>query len=514
MFDATPLLRLRASRRLAALARQDHAKVQAETLLGLIRTARTTAFGRAHGFGSIGSVAEYQARVPLRRYEDFWDRFWRPNFPYCQNSTWPGLVPYLAESSGISTGRTRYIPVTRPMLRANQDAARDVLAFHLAARPASALPGGRHLLLGGSTALRRMGPGVRSGDLSGIAAATMPGWARARTWPPKDIALLADWDEKLALIAAGAPGRDIRSLSGTPGRMLVLFERLAALHPEHPRTLAGLFPRLELIVHGGAGFAPYQPAFARWLDGSRAELREIYPASEGFIAAADRGPGEGLRLMLDHGLFMEFVPPEDVGTARPRRYWIGDAEPGRDYALALTSNAGLWSMLLGDRVRLLGLDPPRILMAGRLGQDLSLFGEHVTDAELDRAVAAAAAAAGCGVVEYTAYGFLTGDGRGRHLVAIEPASGGIDTQAFALALDRALRHGNADYATHRFADVKLLPPLIKPVPSGGFAQWMARRRKRGGQNKVPRVIAEEALLGALLGLQGDALRLVFADAAG
>lgn len=514
MLDATPLLRLRAGRRLAALARQDHAKVQSDTLLALIRTAKSTAFGRAHGFGSISSVAEYQARVPLRRYEDFWDRFWRPNFPYYQNSTWPGLIPYLAESSGTSTGKTKYIPVSRPMIRSNRDAAQDVLAFHLAACPESKLFGGVNLLLGGSTALRRMGPGVRSGDLSGIAAATMPGWARTRAWPPQDIALLGDWDEKLGRMAAGALGRDIRSISGTPSWMLVFFERLSALHPDRPRTLGALFPKLELIVHGGVGFGPYKPAFARWLEGSRTELREVYPASEGFIAAADRGPGEGMRLMLDHGLFMEFIPTEDVGKPNPRRAWIGNAEPGRDYALALTSNAGLWSMLLGDRVHLLGLDPPRILMAGRLAHELSLFGEHVTDIELDRAIAAAAQSTGCSVTEYTAYGFLTGDGRGRHLFAIEPATGTINPQAFGLALDRQIRNGNADYATHRFADVQLLPPLIQVIPPGGFSHWMARRRKLGGQNKVPRVIADEALLGALLGLKEDALRLVFTGGSG
>ncbi len=497
-----------------AARRIDAVRVQEATLLRLLKTCSRTAFGKQHGFASIGSVAEYQARVPVRRYEDFFERWWKPNFPYYQNGTWPGLIPYLAESSGTTTGRTKYLPVSQEMIRGNQAAAADVLAFHLAARPQSRLLGGRTLMLGGSTALRRMGPGVRSGDLSGIAAVTMPWWARRRSWPPRDIALLPKWDEKLDRLAAGAIGQDIRGLSGTPSWLLVLFERLSAKHPDHPRTLAGIFPRLELVIHGGVGFAPYEAAFRAWLEGSAAEHREVYAASEGFVAAADRAPGEGLRLMLDHGLFFEFIRIEAAAEKNPHRFWIGDAEPGRDYALALTSNAGAWSMLIGDRVRLLDGDPPRILVTGRLGLELSLFGEHVIGAELDRAIEAGAAACGCAIADYTAHPFLRGDGRGRHLFAVEPASGSIDPARFGMALDRNLRAGNADYDAHRSGNVQLLPPLIHPLPAGSFAQWMRQRHRLGGQNKVPRVIADQPALADLLGLTPDALCLVLSGGPG
>ncbi len=480
----------------------------------LLKTCRTTAFGKQHGFAAIGSVAEYQACVPLRRYEDFFERWWKPNFPYYQNGTWPGLIPYLAESSGTTTGRTKYLPVSHDMIRANQSAAADVLGFHLAARPNSRLLGGRTLMLGGSTALRRMGPGVKAGDLSGIAAVTMPWWAKRRSWPPHDIALLPKWDEKLDRIAAGAIGQDIRGLSGTPSWLLVLFERLSAKHPDHPNTLAGIFPKLELVIHGGVGFSPYAAAFQAWLQGSGAELREVYAASEGFVAAADGVAGDGMRLMLDHGLFFEFVRIEEVEEKNPRRFWIGDAETGRDYALVLTSNAGVWSMIIGDRVRLLDGDPPRILVTGRLGLELCLFGEHVIGAEIDRAIEAGAAACACAIADYTAHAFLCEDGRGRHLFAIEPASGSIDPAVFGLALDRKLRAGNADYDTHRAGNVQLLPPLIRPLPPGSFDAWMRKRNRLGGQNKVPRVIADQPALADLLGLTPDALCLVLSGAPG
>jgi len=358
MFHTPLILRLQASRRRHVLARQDAARVQSDGLLALVRTARRTAFGRAHRFADIASVADYQARVPLRRAEDFAQRWWQPNFPYAQNATWPGLIPYLVTIR--DPGGTRYLPVSEAMIAANLAAARDVLGFHLAAYPASRVLGGLHLALGGCTALRRMGPGVKSGDATGIAGATRPGWVRRHVWPPPDIARIADAQERLDRTAAGALGRDIRSISGTPAQLLLLFERLSAAHEDHPSSLAGLFPRLELIVHGGA-LAPFKARFDGWLEGTAASCREVHAAPEGFVAAADREPGEGLRLMLDHGLFFEFIRPEDAAKPNPRRFWIGDAEPGQAYVLALTSNAGLWSMITGTHVHLLSLDPPRIL---------------------------------------------------------------------------------------------------------------------------------------------------------
>jgi hypothetical protein len=357
MFETYPLLRLRSAGRAQRLARQNAAKIQTETLMRLVQAARKTAFGRAHRFADIHTIAAYQAAVPLRRHEDLAHRLWQPNFPYAQNATWPGLIPYLARIPG--PGAAKYLPVTQEMIWANHAAVRDVLAFHVNANPASRLGGGRFLLLGGCTSLRRMGPGVRSGDAAGIAGATMPRWLRARAWPPPAISGLADAEERLDRIAAGALGLDIRAMAGAPDRLLLFFERLSASHNDHPRSLSALFPRLELIVHAGA-LGPHQASFDGWLDGTAASCREIHATAEGLVAAADRGPGEGLRLLLDHGMFLEFIPPEDVGKPRPRRFWTGNAEPGQAYVLTLTSSAGLWSMITGTHIRLLSLDPPRI----------------------------------------------------------------------------------------------------------------------------------------------------------
>jgi hypothetical protein len=508
MLDATPLLRAYARARLAQLARLDPVAAQTHTLMMLLRAARATRFGAAHGFAAIGSVADYQARVRLRRYEDFWDEWWQPHFPQLRGITWPDAIPYFAYTSGTERGVTKYIPVSRAMTRANRRAALDVLAFHVASRPRSRILGGRQLVLGGSTKLVDLAPGVRGGDLSGIAALEVPWWARSRYFPRRDLALLADWEEKTARLAPLSLAADVRSIAGTPSWMLLFFEQLARLHPERGRTLAAFYPRLELIIHGGVSFAPYRERFAAWLGDSRAETREVYPASEGFIAVADRGPDEGLRLILDNGLFLELVPLAELDRPAPRRAWIANAEIGVDYALAVTSNAGLWSCLLGDTVTLVERDPPRVLVTGRIAHDLSVFGEHLTSRELDMAIAAAARAIGASVADYAAAATLDErDSRGRHLFIVEfadPAPGEEPAAAFARTLDAELARQNADYADHRRNDFGVRPPRVHAVPPGTFAAWMRRRGRLGGQNKVPRVIRDPDLLQDLRHFVGDA----------
>ena len=497
MIDATPVLRLAARRRLTALARMDAVAAQRDTLRQLLRTAARTRFGRAHQFCSIRTVRDYQARVSLRTYEAFWDEWWQTAFPRLRNVTWPGLIPFFAQSSGTTGSTTKRIPVSREGLRSNVGAGFDTMAFHLAARPASRVFGGRNMLLGGSSALERLAPGVYAGDLSGIAAAEMPALLRARAFPPRDLALLGDWQAKIAALAPRSLDADVRSISGTPSWMLLFFDEVARLRPDAPRRLAALYPALELAVHGGVAFAPYRDAMAAWLEGSRAETREVYPASEGFIASADRGPGEGLRLVVDRGLFFEFVRPAELDHPAPDRRWLATADLGVEYALVLSTNSGLWSYVVGDTVTLIERDPPRVLITGRTAYTLSAFGEHLIAAELDTAVTEAARACGTAVNDYAAGALLGGGTRGGHVFVVE-ADPPIAAQPFAEHLDSNLARLNADYADHRRGGFGMDPPDVRLVPSGTFSAWMASRGKLGGQNKVPRVINDPALLDGLL----------------
>lgn len=500
MIDATPLLRAFARYRLNQLAFLDPVESQRAMLRRLVRTARQTRFGRDHGFDHIADVADFQARVPLRQYEDFWGSYWKETFPYIGGATWPGPIPYFAVTSGTTAGRSKYIPLSRAMLRSNAKAGTDLYTFHLRAHPESRLLAGKSFMLGGSTRLVPEAPGVRSGDLSGIMVAEMPWYARPRYFPPRDLALIEDWEEKVARLAARSLDETITMISGTPSWLLLFFEQLQAIAPN--RTLAEIYPDLELLVHGGVSFAPYRDRFAEICAGTRAAFREVYPASEGFIALADAAPDAGLRLSLDHGMFFEFVPVSELGSPSPVRHWIDTVEMGVDYAVAVSTCAGLWAYLIGDTVTFRDRGQARIEITGRTAQMLSAFGEHVIVSELDRAITHAAEATGCAVRDY-AVGALYPDSdtaaQGRHLVVVEfePESPVPDPARFAALFDTALQGDNDDYRAHRSGDYGVALPEILIGKRGIFAAWMKSRGKLGGQNKVPRILTDPALFADL-----------------
>lgn len=499
MLDATPLLRAFARYRLNQLAYLDPAESQRKMLRGLVRTARQTRFGRDHGFDRIVDVADFQARVPLRQYEDFWDNYWKDAFPYVSEATWPGIAPYFAVTSGTTAGRSKYIPVTRAMLRSNAKAGVDLYAFHLRAHPDSRILAGKSFMLGGSTRLVPEAPGVRSGDLSGIMVAEMPWFAQPRYFPSRDLALIEDWEEKVAHLAAGSLKERITMIGGTPSWLLLFFEKLQAIAPN--RTLADIYPDLELLVHGGVSFAPYRDRFAEVCAGTRASFREVYPASEGFIALADDAPEAGLRLSLDHGIFFEFVPVSELGSPTPVRHWIDTVEIGVDYAVAVSTCAGLWAYLIGDTVTFRDRHPARVEITGRTAQMLSAFGEHVIVSELDRAITHAAEATQCAVRDYAVGALYPGGNtsQGRHLVIVEfePESPLPDPARFAALFDGALQEDNDDYRAHRSGDYGVALPEILIGKRGIFAAWMKRRGKLGGQNKVPRILTDPALFADL-----------------
>ncbi len=506
MYDATWLLRLYARRRLRHLAETDSLETQRRVLWSLVRHARGTKFGRDHDFSAVRSLDDYRSRVPLRDYDAFWESYWREPFPSLNDCTWPGPVPWLAVSSGTTTGTTKFIPVSREMRRSNVRAGADLLVHHLANRPDSRLLAGRVFMLGGSTGLVRRAPGVLSGDLSGIAAAEMPAWARLRYFPPRDLESIADWETKIERFAERSLETEISAVAGTPSWLSIFLERLAEIAGTATRRIADIWPGLELLSHGGVAWAPYRDRFAALLEGSRAETREVYPASEGFFAVADRADGEGLRLLLDTGIFYEFVPLDGLDGANPDCRWIGDAEPGVNYALAVTTCAGLWRYLVGDTVTLVGRDPPRVLVTGRTSYMLSAFGEHVIGAEVEQAVAEAARAIGATVSDFAAGSLFPEEtgGRGGHLYIVElgadaGARGPDAGQAarFAERLDATLRRLNDDYAAHRAGGYGMDAARVRFVPPGAFAAWMKSRGKLGGQNKVPRIVNDPELFAAL-----------------
>ena len=507
MLNTTPLVRIYGTRRLRKLAAQDAADVQQRQLLGLVARANRTAFGRDHDFVSIRSVTEFQSKVPLRRYEDFHERYWEPAFPHLKGVTWPSRVPYFAVTSGTTTGRTKYIPCTHEMISSNTMAGLDLICHHLANRPDSQILGGKSFMLGGSTDFTQEAPGVRSGDLSGIMTESVPWWFQGRTFPLREDALESDWELKVDRLVRALDGEDIRLIGGTPSWLLIFFDQLAAYRGDSSPDLAKYFPNLELMVHGGVDFAPYRARFEALIAGTHAELREVFPASEGFVGVADQGPEDGLRLMLDTGLFYEFVPVDELHASRPTRHWAGTVQRGINYALVVSSCAGLWSYVIGDTVELVSRNPLRVRVTGRTSYMMSAFGEHLIAEEIEAAVRDGGVAIGAEVRDWSVGAVHAGDddSRGGHLYIVEFA-GEVPSEArlahFARTVDAGLCATNEDYDAHRSDGFGMNAPEVIALAPGGFAEWMKSRGQLGGQHKVPRIINDAELFDNLCDFAG------------
>jgi hypothetical protein len=455
-------------------------------LLHLVRRARVSRFGLDHDFASIRTVADYQQRVPLRTYEQFWHDYWRPAFPLLHDISWPGLIPYFALSSGTTSGATKYVPVSRAMVASNRRAALTTLALFLAAQPDTPLFTGKGFFLGGSTALNGLAPGVAAGDLSGIAARELSSLFRPYVFPPLDLALLRDWDAKMALLAERSICEQITSVSGVPSWLLILFERLLQISGKS--CVADVWPTLRLVIHGGTKFDPYRNLFRRIIGSDEVHFLETYPASEGFIAAEDHRHGL-LRLLPDHGIFFEFVPVQELNDAKSARHTVGSIETGVQYAIVLTTCAGLWSYVLGDTVCFEQRDPPLLRFTGRTRHFLSAFGEHLISEEIERAVAMAAESTHAEIVDFHVGPVFSEHAgvAGRHRYLIEFARPPRDMKRFSAELDALLCCTNEDYAAHRQGDLTMQAPEVFAVRRGGFANWMRSRGKLGGQHKVPRI---------------------------
>ena len=470
-------------RRVGELEHADPVDLQERTLRDLVREASRTRFGRDHRFDAIESVTDFQNTVPLRTYEQFWESYLKDRYPNFNDLTWPGRIPFLATTSGTTTGATKYIPVTRAMLASNRMAAQTMIAQHLAHTPDSGLFRGKLFMLGGSTALDHPAPGVGQGDLSAITAQTITPVLRPYSFPPIDLALDPVWDRKLSAMAERSLTEPITLVSGVTSVLLALFQRLIELSGK--ATVAEVWPSLEVVVHGGVKFDPYRESTSTLLGDPAIRLQESYPCSEGFIAFGDRET-DLLRLVFDHGIFYEFVPLEELGKERPTRHWLGNAEVGVNYAIVVSTCAGLWSHVIGDTIRFERIIPPLLTFTGRTKYTLSPFGEHLISEEIEGAIARAASATG-GLVKDWHVGPVFEGSPGHHRYVVEFLQVPDNFEAFRKALDDDLRRENEHYAWFRAEGGGMPMPALIVAKAGGFDDWMRSIGKLGGQHKVPRI---------------------------
>jgi hypothetical protein len=485
---------LYAHRRLRAISALDPVAVQERTLRTLCARAAATKFGRDHGFDAIEAVEGFQARVPLRTYEDLWRDYLNDRYPVLDDLTWPGRIPYLALTSGTTTGATKYIPVSAEMIASNRRAALTMIAAFLNVRPGSRLFHGRLFFLGGASDLETPAPRIGQGDLSAIASKTVGVWLRPYTFPPLAVALEPNWDKKLTRMAEDSVHEPITLVSGVSSCLVSLFQRVIASSGK--RTVAEVWPSLEIVVHGGVKFDPYRSAFRTLIGSDDVVLMESYPCSEGFIAHGDPETGL-LKLLFDHELFYEFVPVDELGSERPTRHWLATAQTGINYAIVVSTCAGLWAHVIGDTIRFERLNPPLLTFTGRTKYTLSAFGEHLISEEVEGAVGGAAASAGATVKDWHV-GPVFHEPLGHHVFVMEFLEPPRDLSAYRQALDAELIGRNAHYQWFRSEGGGLGLPEIASARPGSFDDWMRARGKLGGQHKVPRIDSSGRLTSELL----------------
>ena len=467
----------------------DPAAAQQQTLRDLLDRAKDTWFGRRHSFGSIAEPAEFAKAVPIVDYVDRLDQIERMLAGEA-DVCWPGVVRHFAQTSGTTAGDKR-IPVTDDMQRSNTRAALALFAYYgrWGRGLIRSVMAGQLLFLGGSTTLTPTPAGGWIGDLSGIASRSIR-WPLSRHYEPgRELAVLDDWEEKIEKVARRVIDRDVRMITGMPSWMKILFDRLCAMRQiDTEGGMSRLWPNLELLIHGGVNFAPYRSAFDRYFRPDQGpHFLETYPASEGFIAI-QADPGDpGMEMLVDNGIFYEFVPLDRWGRDDAPRLTIDQVQRDVPYCLILSTNAGLWAYEIGDVVRFVSLRPPRIVFAGRNRHFINAFGENIIGENVSQAVAAAAAATGAEVAEFTAaprYADAT-HAVGAHQYVVQFEREPADCSAFAAEIDRTLQEVNHDYSIKRKGDLGMTTVEVTAVPTGTFYAWMKSRGKLGGQNKVP-----------------------------
>ncbi len=483
----------------------------------LLDRLATTQYGRTAGIEKGMKYAAFRDRVPPQAYEQFSPFIERMKRGEA-NVLWPGQCAFYAVSSGTTSGPTKYLPITEEMLKHFRRAGRDSLMFYTARIGHAGVARGRHLFLGGSTkmvAIPDSAPfAAYAGDLSGITALNLPSWAEKHLYEPGlAIAQMENWPAKIDAIVERTWDRDITLLAGIPSWILILAEQLRTrvdTGKNHLPQLQALWPNLECLVHGGVPIAPFVEELHAAL-GPNVNFHEVYPASEGFIAAQDADSMRGLRLMADVGLFFEFIPMTDFDESRlahlgTKAVPLEGVKTGVDYALVLTTPAGLSRYVIGDIVRFLSVEPPRLIYVGRTKLQLSAFGEHVIEKELTDALLSVCQRHGWQIVNFhVAPMFVssnTGQRRGRHEWWVELKSGTIQTPTgplMAADLDVELQQLNDDYAAKRKAGGLDLP-VVRLVMPGVFEHWMRQKGKWGGQSKMPRCRSDREIADELLGL--------------
>ena len=469
----------------------------------LMATLPQTQFGSDHGFlsaESSPSLKEFQKNIPLRTYDEIKPWILRSQAGE-RDVLWPGKTQWFAKSSGTTSDRSKYLPVTKEALKTGHyKGGRDLLAMFCEQVPHAPLYGGKHLIIGGSSKLHSDDSGSSSGDLSAIIIRNLPPWVEMRRTPGRKITMLDDWEKKVDLMAEKVVYEDVRILAGIPSWMLVVTKRV--LEISGAKTLDEVWPNLWLYMHGGVGFAPYKAEFDRLIQSDNMHYMETYNASEGFFAIQDDLMRDDMALLLSHGIFYEFIPLSELDSKNPQTLTTEELQINREYELVISTSAGLWRYKLGDIIRVTCTAPLRIVIVGRTSSFLNVVGEELMIAQTELALSRAFRSSPHHVQDFIVaprFDIDSGNPIGHEWV-IECTTNPSSTTATDLAnkLDLELRSVNSDYDAKRSGSMILSMPIINFVSPGTFEKWLSSHNKLGGQHKIPRLSNSRQLLDELL----------------
>lgn len=473
--------------------------VQDEWFHSLISTAQATEWGKKYDYKSILTPETYRERVPIQDYNSlkpYIDRMLEGE----QNILWPSEIKWFAKSSGTTGDRSKFIPVSREALEeCHYQGGKDMLSVYCHNRPDTRILTGKTVVLGGSSQLLNTSSNGYHGDLSSIIIRNLPFWAEYNRTPALEVTLNPNFEEKIETVAQITCKENVTNMSGVPTWNIVMAKRILEITGKS--NLLEVWPNLEFYSHGGVSFRPYREQFKALIPSDRMYYLENYNASEGYFALQDQPDSEDLLLMLDYGIYYEFLPVENLHDEHPQTLGLHEVELNKNYALIITTNAGLWRYMVGDTIKFVNLSPFRIQITGRTKQYINTFGEEVIVDNADQALAYACERTGAIVRDYTAGPvYFSEEKSGAHEWIIEFENPPSDFQQFCELLDTRLREINSDYDAKRYKDMALGFPKIHHAPDGTFYRWMKERGKLGGQNKVPRLANERTYVDSILKL--------------
>lgn len=476
------------------------ASIQNNQLDYLITKASDTKWGNQHNYASISDYNDFVREVPLQNYDSL--------KPYIDeaicgesNILWHGKVKWFAKSSGTTNDKSKFIPITNDALQdCHYKAAKDTTALYSRINPDSSLLSGKSLILGGSHELKNENAHTYSGDLSAILLQNTPDYFNLIRVPDKKIILMHEWETKLKAIIETTRNADVRSLAGAPSWMMVMIK--AMLEATNKTYLTEVWPNLEVFFHGGISFIPYREQYKSIIPSDKMHYMETYNASEGFFAIQNDLSDPAMLLMLDLGIFYEFIPMDKFDGTNSQAIPLEDVELNKNYALVISTNTGLWRYIIGDTVKFLSKDPYKIIITGRTKHYINAFGEELMVDNADRALNKVCEKYGVKVIDYTAAPvFMSENSKGRHQWIIEFDHNPSDLNSFITDFDQALKEQNSDYEAKRYKDITLDRPEVILARPNLFHDWLASKGKLGGQNKVPRLCNDRKIIDEVIEFQ-------------